>query len=139
MGRRWGPVLAAGAGVAVVVALVVWMASPGLRYRATGRQRDFNALVSRQVPMGSTLAALEAVAGPAEVPPADDRAVLALRASMAGQPQWYPDGWREGDSWVCYRFPGESRWWFQVRDGRLVNYDPAVLAGQPQEQVAIAR
>lgn len=108
------------------VALAALTLAVALRW-SRGTQYGFNVVVSRAVPEGATLARLEAVAGPAIRPPATDRLAAAMRDAVAG-----PDGWREGDSWACYDFPDGDRWWFQVRGGRLVNYDPAVLASQPQ-------
>jgi hypothetical protein len=105
--------------------------SPSFLYRLTGSQRQFNLAVSQSVLKGATLAQLENVVGPGQkvsIPPW-------LRQMIERQPGAYPDGWTEGDTCVSYSFPGNSTWYFQVRDGRLVNYDPAVLAGQPQEQI----
>ena len=109
------------------VAALALLLAAGIRW-FRGTQYGFNVVVSRAVPKGATLADLEAVAGPAIRPPAADRLAAAIGRAAAAK----PDGWREGDSWACYDFPDGNRWWFQVRDGRLVNYDPAVLASQPQ-------
>jgi len=118
-----------------MTAAVTLALSPSWQYQLTGHQRPFNRAVSRAVPRGSTLARLESVAGPGK------RASVPswLQQIIRSRPNDYPDGWREEDFCVSYSFPGHSTWYFQVRDGRLVNYDPAVLAGQPQEQIAVIK
>jgi hypothetical protein len=133
--RAWKPRLR-------TLVLVVGLA--GLLFAAAlhwfrGNIDGFNVVVSRSVPKGSTLADLEFVAGRATRPPSSDRAAMAMRRTVESNPGRYPDGWKEGDFWACYDFPDKTRWWFQVRDGRLVNYDPAVLASQPQRRVAAVR
>ena len=95
-------------------------------------QPTFNLIVSRAVPKSGRLAELEAVAGRAIRPPATDRLASSMRRMVETNSNRYSDGWEEGDFWACYDFPDGNRWWFQVRNGRLVNYDPAVLASQPQ-------
>src|SRR3954453_22544905 len=103
----------------VPVAVVLLLSSPAHVYRLTGSQHYFNLAVSGAVPRGGAVTRLRAVVGPgAEVagPPW-------LLKTIQGDPARFPDGWREGDGFVSYTFPGNSTWYFQVRDGRLVNYD----------------
>ncbi len=122
--------------VPVIVAAVIWLAnSPALLYRLTGRVHYFNAAVSREVPKGSDVSHLEAVVGSGkrvEAPPW-------LLQNMEREPELYPDGWREGDEFIRYECsgpPGHCTLNFQVRNGKLVNYDPVVLASQPQEHLS---
>ncbi len=133
--RRWTirrslAVLALGLGAGV---LISW--TPSWVYGLTGGQWAFNRAVSWAVPREASLAQLEAVVGPG-------RPVLTppwLRQTVLREPSLYPDGWRVGDTSVSYSFPDKSVWYFQIRDGRLVNYDPSVMAGQPQEHFTILR
>jgi len=122
--------------VAFTVTTAAFLArSPSLLYQLTGRQRQFNLAVSRAVPSGASLVQLESVVGPGQrvpVPPW-------LRQMTHRHPNFYPDGWREGDTCVSYSFPYQSTWYFQVRGGRLVNYNPDVLSGQPQEHIAFVQ
>jgi hypothetical protein len=120
-------------GVGVVALFVVAAVFPpriaALFYHVTNSQRHFNIAVSRAVPKGATLDQLEGLVGRAVRTPVP----YWMKKQILRDPSGYPEGWREGDDAVFYTFPDQSRWYFQVRGGRLVNYDPAVLAGQPQE------
>ena len=109
--------------------LLIWAGFHWIR----GDQYAFNVAVSQTVPRQSTLVRLESVIGPGHRPAPSDRLAVSMRRMVESHPAQYPDGWQKGDHWVCYDFPGGHRWWFQVRDGRLVNYDPAILASQPQQ------
>lgn len=66
-----------------------------------------------------------------------DDLAIAMRRRVITIPSCNLDGWQDGDFWACYDFPGKSRWWFQVRNGKLVNYDPAVIASQSQARLPI--
>jgi hypothetical protein len=116
----------------VIVGLTAILMVAGLRW-FRGSQGAFNVVIGRTVPRGSTLAALEAVAGPAIRPAPADRLTGAIRRKIERDSVLNSDGWREGDFLVYYEFPDDNRWWFQIRDGKLVNYDPAVLMGQSQQ------
>ncbi|MDR3620154.1 MAG: hypothetical protein P4L85_12445 [Paludisphaera borealis] len=126
----WGS-LALAALMVCAAALAAW--NPAWLYRVTGSQRYFNIAVSRAVPRGATLAQLESVVGPGQrvADPSWSKKCIER------MPSDNPDGWREGDVFVSYSFPGKVTWYFQARDGRLINYEPAVLAGQPQEHIAL--
>ncbi len=115
----------------IAVGLTGLLIAVGLRWYLSNQYR-FNGVVTRAVPKGSTLAHLESVAGRAVYPASTNRLALSMRRMVEADPAQYPDGWEEGDFWACYDFPDGNRWWFQVRNRRLVNYDPAVLASQPQ-------
>jgi hypothetical protein len=107
--------------------------SPVLLYKLTGSVRAFNTIVSRDVPKGSDISRLETVAGTGKRVPAPDW----LLRDIQNRPERYPDGWKDGDTLVSYEFPGKGMsmiWYIQVREGRLVNYDPAELASQPQDR-----
>lgn len=49
-----------------------------------------------------------------------------MRSMAQRDPQLFPNGFMEGDMYVRYSFP-EYIVYFQVRDGRLVNHDPATF------------
>jgi hypothetical protein len=115
-----------------LAAVILLTRFPSFMYRLTGSQRHFNLAVSRAIPKGATLAQLEAEVGRGRLVNAPPW----MREMVRREPSRYTDGWREGDTCVSYSFPGKSTWYFQVRDGRLVNYNPSVLAGQPQEHLA---
>jgi hypothetical protein len=135
MGVKSLRLIGAGLGMILLAAVILLTRSPASLYRLTGSQRQFNIAVSRYVPKGATLGQLEAVVARGTRTPVPSW----LRRTIRREPDRFREGWREGDDCVSYAFPGNSRWYFQVRDGRLVNYDPVVLADQPQEKIAMVR
>lgn len=120
------------------VALLAVILAIGVRwYRSL--PVPFHHLVSRAVPRGGSLSDLEAVAGPAQRLPGTDRLARFLSEQVIASPGLSPDGWREDDAWAVYH-RDDQVWGFQLRDGRIINYDPARLERmRPQKMNALSQ
>jgi hypothetical protein len=99
-----------------------------------GRPTHFPQVVSRDLQKNGTFADLQSAAGgvkgvKVEVVSAADPLARTLRRHVEDDLSRNPDGWREGDAWaVCYA--EGMAWDFQFRNGRLVNYDPVIMAAK---------
>lgn len=99
----------------------------------TADRHAFHRVVSRGVPKHATLAQLESVAGPSERVPASGPMADYIKRMVVADLARNTDGWREDDTWAVY-YKNGNMWSFQIRDGRLVNYDPDALAKMPDPQ-----
>ncbi len=104
----------------ILVAAGAWLVNhPALVYRLTGSEHYFATAIKETIPKGCDVGHLESLVGQG-TPTAPPDWMLRW---IDEKPNLSPDGWREGDKLIRYDFSG-STWYFQIRDGHLVNYDP---------------
>lgn len=114
----------------LIAAYISWN-SPALCYRITGAESFFKLAVSRYVPRHGSLSQLTEAVGRGTRLTDRDGLFMTGKHQVQRHPAANPEGWCEGDSLVLYTLPN-TLWFFRVRGDRLVNFDPRVIASQPE-------
>jgi hypothetical protein len=126
-------IIASIAGLALIAVGFWLLAPPAVLYRVTHSERHFNMTIKAGLPKGADVTQLESLVGRGEkIAPPDW-----MLPWIAEKPERNPDGWRDSDQIIRYPF-ARSTWYFQVRDGHLVNYDPADVVIDPPPLTSLA-
>jgi len=112
----------------IVIGVSMIVLSPSRLYRLFGGYHQFARAVRLSVPKDATLSQLEAAVGPG-TPVGGEPSWMQAVARQS--PQNFPDGFQANDSYVRHTFP-EMVFYFQIRRGRLVNFDPAKVTSDDQ-------
>lgn len=93
-------------------------------YREHQDAESFFEALHKEIKPGDSRARVQQLLGPG-VAPADKAPVLAATRKLAEQnPARVPDGVRDTDEFLGYRYGRRSIGFLQFRDGKLVNFSP---------------
>ena len=98
-------------------------------YRQNQDAVSFFEALHHEIKPGDSKDRVQQLLGPGMVPP-DKALVLAATRKLAEQnPTRVPDGVRDSDEFLGYRYGKRSIGFLQFRDGKLVNFSPKDYAG----------
>jgi hypothetical protein len=127
-------VVVAAIGLAVIAVCIIALSSPSLVYYYTGTRHAFCRAVRSLNAPHPTSGELKAAVGAGTSVDASGM----FHRLAAESPEHFPDGVQDGDSFEMYSFP-DVTYYFQFRDGRLVNHHPDEFSETPLKQTTLLR
>ena len=98
-------------------------------YREHQDAESFFAALNQEIKPGDSIERVQQLLGPGVTPP-DKAMVIAATRKLADQnPARVPDGVRDTDEFLGYRYGKRSIGFLQFRSGKLVNFSPKDYAG----------
>jgi hypothetical protein len=127
-------IVAATIGLAAAAVWLIAWASPSTAYRHTGTRQDFCRAIRSLDSVHPTVDELTAAVGSGTSVDASDM----FRRLATVRPDYFADGVCNGDTYIMYDFLNVT-YFFQLREGRLVNHHPEEFGETPSKQTTSVR
>jgi hypothetical protein len=112
-------------GLAVAMAIVRWN-DPSARYIRTHDASSLDVVFRSRIKNGDRIEHVESMLGPCKRVPSGLRTFYLNNARR--RPSEHPQGGEDRDKFIAYK-AGAWNVVLQIRDGRLVNFNPTIAAG----------